>query len=139
MAGSAASLTVRGELPQIPRIRHWLQGVLEGRGSHAGDVSDLSLAVAEICTNIVRHGYGKAGSGDIEIQVSSQGDSVHVVILDAAPPFVPERIELPPADALAEGGYGLGLARRVVDDLRFERAGDCNRTVLVKRQRQNRG
>ena len=136
MAASAASLTVPGELPQIPRIRHWLKGVLAARRLSANDVSDLSLAVAEICTNIVRHGYGSGGGGDIEIQVTSQEDAVHVVILDRAPPFSPDRIEVPPPDELREGGYGLALARSVVDDMRFEHAPGRNRTILVKRERQ---
>jgi serine/threonine-protein kinase RsbW len=135
MAASTASLTVPGELPQIRCIRHWLEGVLADRRLSAHDVSDLALAVAEICTNIVRHGYGSAGGGDIEIQVSNQEDAVHVVILDRAPPFSPDRIEVPPLDALQEGGYGLALARSVVDDMRFEHAPGRNRTILVKRER----
>jgi anti-sigma regulatory factor (Ser/Thr protein kinase) len=137
LAASAVSLTVPGELAQVPRIRHWLKDALADRRLSARDVSDLALAVTEICANIVRHGYRGTAGGDIEIQVSSEEGAVHVTILDRAPPFVPDRIEAPPPEALAEGGYGLALAQSVVDEIRFQQApGRGNRTVLVKRGRR---
>jgi anti-sigma regulatory factor (Ser/Thr protein kinase) len=136
LAASAVSLTVPGELAQVPRIRHWLKDALADRRLSARDVSDLALAVTEICANIVRHGYRGTAGGDIEIQVSSEEGAVHVTVLDRAPPFVPDRIEAPPPEALAEGGYGLALAQSVVDEIRFQQApGRGNRTVLVKRER----
>lgn len=135
MTAGSSSLTVPGDLREMARLRQWLRGVLAARLSR-GDVADLSLAVTEICTNIVRHGYRGGTAGDIEVRVSTEDDAVHVTILDRAPPFVPEVIQAPPPGALAEGGYGLALARDMVDEIRFQPApGGGNRTTLIKRDR----
>lgn len=99
------------------------------------DAADLALAVTEVCTNITRHGYHDT-AGDIEVHVTREAGAVQVTILDRAPPFVPDEGSLPSAEALAEGGYGLGLVRSVVDEVYVQPlAGGGNRTVLVKRPR----
>jgi anti-sigma regulatory factor (Ser/Thr protein kinase) len=131
----SSSLTIPGDLREVARVRRWLPGALGGRLSPP-DVSDLLLAVTEICTNIVRHGYRGEATGDIEVRVSAEDDAVHVTIFDRAPPFAPDQIQAPPPEALAEGGYGLVLARGMVDEIRFQlEAGGGNRTTLVKRGR----
>jgi serine/threonine-protein kinase RsbW len=126
-------VTVPGVVEAVPRVRRWLGEVLAGWRLPGPDAADLALAVSEICTNIARHGY-RGGAGDIEVQVTREAGAVRVTILDRAPPFVPDPRPLPPAVALAESGYGLGLVRSVVDELHVQpAAGGGNRTVLVKR------
>lgn len=128
-----ASVTVPGVVEAVPRVRRWLGEVLAGWRLPGPAAADLALAVSEICTNIARHGY-RGGAGDIEVQVIREVEAVRVTILDRAPPFVPDARPLPPAAALAESGYGLGLVRSVVDELHVQpAAGGGNRTVLVKR------
>jgi anti-sigma regulatory factor (Ser/Thr protein kinase) len=132
MAMSPAALTVPGVLDAVPQVRHWLGDLLAGWLTEP-DAADLALAVTEVCTNIVRHGY-RDTAGDIEVRVTREAGAVHVTILDRAPPFVPEQESLPSPDALAESGYGLGLVRCVVDEVHAQpRAGGGNRTILVKR------
>lgn len=131
---SPRSLKVPGVVEAVPEIRRWLGDVLTSWGFAGSDAADLELAVTEVCTNIARHGYGDT-AGHIEVHVASEAGAVRVTILDRAPPFSPSRMVLPPAAALAEGGYGLGLVRSVVDEVHVEpMAGGGNRTVLVKRR-----
>jgi sigma-B regulation protein RsbU (phosphoserine phosphatase) len=135
MATSPASLTVPGVLDAVPRVRRWLGDLLAGWRLAEPDAGDLALAVTEICTNIARHGYRDV-AGDIEVRVARDAGAVHVTIVDRAPPFVPDPGSLPSPEALAEGGYGLGLVRSVVDEVHVQpMAGGGNRTVLVKRER----
>src|SRR5262249_57668197 len=62
MATLAASLTVPGVLEEVPHVRRWLGDLLTGSGLSTSDAADLALAVTEVCTNIVVHGYrGVAG------------------------------------------------------------------------------
>jgi anti-sigma regulatory factor (Ser/Thr protein kinase) len=136
---SPASLTVPGVLEEVPHVRRWLGEVLAGWRLTGSDAADLALAVTEICTNIARYGY-RDTAGAIEVQVARQADAVHVTILDRAPLFRPGDMSLPPATALAEGGYGLGLVRSVVDEVHvLPVAGGGNRTVLVKRRSPSAG
>jgi len=139
MATPVASLTVPGVLEEVPHVRRWLKELLAGWRLSEPDAADLALAVTEVCTNIARHGYGGA-AGDIEVHVERDAGSVHVTILDRAPPFVPGQASLPSPEALAEGGYGLGLVRSVIDEVHVQPlAGGGNRTVLVKRHRAEAG
>ena len=132
---SEVSLTVPGALEQIARIRAWLGDVLVSWTVSAQAASDLCLAVTEICTNIVRHGYGTERGGDIEIGVSHELRTLRVTIVDTAAPFWPGGVSSPLPETLAEGGYGLGLVHSVVDSVSFQRVGDRqNRTVLVKHE-----
>jgi sigma-B regulation protein RsbU (phosphoserine phosphatase) len=132
---SEASLTVPGELEQIARIRSWLGDVLVSWTVSVQAASDLCLAVTEICTNIVRHGYGTERGGEIEIGLSRELRTLRVTIVDTAAPFWPGGVSTPLPQTLAEGGYGLGLVHSVVDGVSFERvAGGQNRTVLVKHE-----
>lgn len=135
MATTAVSLTVPGILDEVPRVRRWLGDLLAGWRLAEPDAADLVLAVTEVCTNIARHGY-RDSAGDIQVRALRKAGAVHVTILDRAPPFVPGPTGLPRAERLAEGGYGLGLVQRVVDEVRVKPvAGGGNRTVLVKRAR----
>ena len=136
MGTPAASLTVPGVLEAVPHVRRWLVDLLAGWRLSTLDAADLALAVTEVCTNIAVHGYRDA-AGDIEVHVARDAGGVHVTILDRAPPFVPDQASLPSPEALAEGGYGLGLVRSVIDELHIQPvAGGGNRTVLVKRRRR---
>jgi len=139
VATPSASLTVPGVLEAVPHVRRWLGELLAGWRLSEPDAADLALAVTEVCTNIARHGYRDA-AGDIEVHVARDAGGVHVTILDQAPPFVPDQVSLPSPEALAEGGYGLALVRRVIDEMHVQPvAGGGNRTVLVKRQRAEPG
>ena len=135
MAPPAAALTVPGVPEAVPQVRHWLGDLLADWRLREPDAADLALAVTEVCTNIARHGYRNT-AGEIEVRVTRQAGAVQVTILDRAPPFVPTQAEFPSPDALAEGGYGLGLVRCVVDEVHVQPlAGGGNQTVLVKRAR----
>jgi serine/threonine-protein kinase RsbW len=135
MAIASASLTVPGVLDALPRMRRWLADLLAGWRLPEPDAADLALAVTEVCTNIARHGY-RDTSGDIELHVTRLAAAVRVTIFDRAPPFAPDHVSLPDSDALAEGGYGLGLVWSVVDEVHVQAvAGGGNCTVLVKRRR----
>lgn len=135
MADEPTSLTIHGTLDSIAQIRRWLDQVLSGWQVAAQVTSDLELAVTELCTNIVRHGYGGEGRGDITVTISRCGSSIQVTIDDGAPPFEPEATALPAPEALQEGGYGLSLVYHLLDDVVYERLSQRgNRTILIKHE-----
>jgi anti-sigma regulatory factor (Ser/Thr protein kinase) len=133
MTSETATLTAPGLLEHVPCIRHWLQDALSAWGVSTEVIADLVLAVTELCTNIVRHGYGDTARGDISLQISRTGGVIRVIVMDTAAAFVPEKAVPPPPGALAEGGYGLFLIDTLVDEVSYERLGECgNRITLVK-------
>jgi serine/threonine-protein kinase RsbW len=132
MTVKTAHVTVPGYLTSVPRLRRWLQDVLSVWAVSSVIREDLALAVTELCTNIVRHGYSTT-TGHIEVHLTRSSHAIYVTILDTAPFFIPERIVRQPPETLAEGGYGLFLIEALMDEVHYERrAAIGNRTVLVK-------
>lgn len=99
----------------------------------------LRLAVDEIATNIVTHGYEEAGiSGEVTVSAALTDSTLTVVLEDGALPFDPSSHRLPSEDVLnlpleerAVGGLGIFLALKAVDAFRYERAHDLNRNIFV--------
>ena len=54
------------------------------------EIYDLILAVNEVATNIVVHGY-RGQPGAIEIELRRQGDAIEIRLRDQAPLFDPTR------------------------------------------------
>ncbi|MGW7438258.1 ATP-binding protein [Streptomyces sp. NPDC054849] len=83
----------------------------------------LRLAVDELATNIVMHGY-RGGDGRITVRGRSGPGRVRIVIEDSAPAFDPVEGRLPPAPGVPPenrriGGLGIHLALTSVDEFGY--------------------
>src|SRR4051812_6047522 len=80
----------------------------------------LRLAVDEVATNIITHGYEEAAGGQIVVSAVLAGGTLSLTLEDTAVPFdprdlaVPEQIHEAAADRPV-GGLGVFLALRNVD------------------------
>lgn len=100
---------------------------------------NLRLAVDEIATNIITHGYEEAGlRGDITVSGDMSEASLTVVLEDSGIPFDPLSQDLPSEDDLklpleerSIGGLGIYLVLKGVDAFRYERVGEHNRNIFV--------
>jgi anti-sigma regulatory factor (Ser/Thr protein kinase) len=105
---------------------------LEDRSSY-----NLSLAVDEIATNTVLHGYEEHGqTGDITVQATLDAQTLTIVVEDTAPPFDPFTLREPesldlPLEQRAMGGLGVWLALRNVHEFRYEYTDHHNRNIFV--------
>lgn len=97
----------------------------------------LRLAVDEIATNAIVHGYQKAGqTGDLVLTAQLTDDDVCVVLEDSSPPYDPR--QTPPPDVLdrapeerPSGGFGVYLAQQGVDAFRYEYVDGVNRHIFM--------
>lgn len=89
---------------------------------------DVELALAEACSNAVRHAAGSRGF-EVTIHLDEHGCSMEVG--DFGPGFSPEEVEI--AGVHDEQGRGLGLIAALVDDLSCARRGNGMRVHLWKR------
>ncbi len=130
-------LTLPGTLDSLEAIGQLVLSAASEAGLDRKASYRLRLAVDEIATNIVVHGYDEAGrQGPIDIWVELDDAELRVCMEDAALPFDPHEARKPagmdrPLEERQIGGLGVFLALRGVDDLRYERAGERNRNVIV--------
>ena len=108
------------QLKDLAAVRRYIQERAEAYYFGPDDLYDLTLAVDEVVTNILNHGY-QSQSGPIEIEVERQGDFLAIHIRDQAKAFDPTQVPEPdlslPLDQRPVGSLGLYLTRQSVDQM----------------------
>ena len=100
----------------------------------------FQVALDEILSNIVRHGY-KHEAGTIALNFSHDGHAVSVEVIDSAPAFDPRQAPPPdtssPVESRRPGGLGIVLAEELLDQLVYERRDEHNHLRLTWRLARN--
>ncbi len=83
---------------------------------------NVQLAVQEICVNIVTHAYEGIFNGQIQVvlTLTKQPSTLIIELYDTGQPFELEAVPLPNLDEIGEHGYGLFLARELLDEVHYE-------------------
>ena len=111
------------DLAHLAAIRKFVVDTSRSLGAGGQAIRDLQLAVDEVCSNSIRHGYD-GREGQIEVTVERVGRSIKVVARDWGRAFDPEQVPVPdpnlPLEERSLGGLGLFLVHQVMDEVRFE-------------------
>jgi anti-sigma regulatory factor (Ser/Thr protein kinase) len=97
---------------------------------------NVLLALQEIVTNVLRHAYRGDDTRPVQLAFEIAADRFQVTIRDQGPPFDPLEIEVERAGEAfpeREGGFGILIARMVMDTMEYAREGDWNVLRMVKR------
>ena len=88
------------------------------------------LATQEMLTNVLRYAYQGEDSQPVELEMTTDDSGFCVEIRDVGPPFDPVSHPAPngvgPPDDLRPGGYGIMIARLVMDAVDYRREGARN-------------
>ncbi len=134
-------LTLPGKPDYLSQLLDYVTWAAAAFGLDEAEAYRLSLAVDEIATNIVLHGYERAGiEGRLTIWAEAAGDELRVYLEDVGQPFDPREFPRPadldrPLEERRDGGLGIFLALWGVDDFVYERAGVVNRSLFLMRKR----
>ena len=118
-------------------IWDFLDRWIERAGLDSKAQGRLHLAVDELVTNIVTHGYEEHGlSGDIIIQAEVTPEALTIIIEDTAVPFDPRTLSKPASvdQSLEErpiGGLGVYLMFRSVDRYEYRHVDGKNQNVFI--------
>ena len=134
-----APLTVPGTLDSLKPIRDYVINATTAAGLNKLLANRLRLAVDEIVTNSIVHGYDEAGiEGDIRIEADIDDERLMIVVEDSGPHYDPTQHNMPteedlstPLDTRDIGGLGIYLAVNSIDEFRFEHVNDRNRNIFV--------
>jgi serine phosphatase RsbU (regulator of sigma subunit)/anti-sigma regulatory factor (Ser/Thr protein kinase) len=122
------ALTLPGNLDALSPIRDYVKAAANSAGLDHTATYNLLLAVDEIATNVVMHGYEEAGlQGDISIVAKNEDNRLVIELLDHGKSYDPNLHKAPDDEGLCKelsdrpiGGLGIMLARDGVDDLQYQ-------------------
>lgn len=131
------SLRVPATLESLKEIRDYVTLATSTAGLSPARAYGLALAVDEIATNIVVHGHDEAGrTGDIQLHAKVSSGMVEIMIEDQGIPFnplaqtAPTDLDAPLSDR-GIGGLGIFLAKKNVDDFRYNYVDGYNQNIFV--------
>jgi serine/threonine-protein kinase RsbW len=135
-------LTVPGTLDALDPIADFVMAAVKQAGIEKKAGYRLRLAVDEIATNIVIHGYEETGlNGDIVISGEIDDDTLTIILEDHAMAYNPlDRPEVSeeeltkPLEDRAIGGLGVFLTLRGVDRFSYEYIDDTNRNIFMMKR-----
>jgi anti-sigma regulatory factor (Ser/Thr protein kinase) len=134
-----AKLWLKGDLDHLRLTWQAVETMLESLGFDEDPEQsryNVLLAIQELLTNVLRHGYAGNTQLPIEIRLWADEETFEVRMTDEGPAFDPTRVADPQFErALVEGGYGIYIAKAVMDSIRYERQGNRNVLTLAKRVR----
>jgi serine/threonine-protein kinase RsbW len=131
------NLNIGSAITEIPGVSARLEEVMGTAGFCPEAILDTQLAVEEAITNVIVHGYKKAGS-EIRISCAVMPDQIEIRITDSAPPFDPLSLPEPDLDSDVNerriGGLGIYLIRQVMDGFSYRYEGGNNILTLIKKK-----
>lgn len=120
-ADKVIELTLPADVEYIGIARLLMSGVANRMGFAYDDIEDIKLAVAEACTNSVRHAYEEGQQGTFTITSTLHEDRLVVQVSDKGKSFDASQMKMAPLDTskeieeLSEGGLGLYLIHTLMD------------------------
>jgi serine/threonine-protein kinase RsbW len=116
----------------------FVRRVAEEIGFTPGAQRKIQLACEEIVLNVINYAYPEGQPGDIELTATKAHGraGLALTISDWGRPFDPLQVKEPDIHApWAErrvGGLGIFMARKIMDAIHYERAGERNEVTLTK-------
>lgn len=130
-------LVVPGTLESLGAIRDLVRTAAGAAGLDTPAAYRLTLAVDEIASNIVMHGYEEAGrSGDIRVWSETDEGALRIVLEDTGATYDvssygdPKNLDRPLSER-TEGGLGVYLAIQGVDAFSYASERGRNRHTFV--------
>lgn len=139
MTNHMESLTVRGDLDSLELITNYVLKAAQLAHLTSKETYRLRLAIDEIATNIITHGYSEAGlSGTLTIQGFIKINKIVIQLEDTGQSFNPSELScnknltiLTNSKSREEGGLGIFLALNSVDHFHYQRLQSLNRSTFV--------
>jgi anti-sigma regulatory factor (Ser/Thr protein kinase) len=128
-------LTIHDDLGELRRVNELAREFLESRGIEPRAVYAAELALEEILSNVIGHGYQDGKRHEIAVVLGVREGGVELQVTDDGREFDPLAAPEPKLDVpLAErriGGLGIHLLRAFARELRYQRLGNLNLLWLL--------
>jgi serine/threonine-protein kinase RsbW len=134
--GSTVSFEYKNSLSELDKLQRNIEELGKNLELSRKDIFQIALAIEEVFSNIVSHGYTDKAEHLISITMWHQNDVLMVRVEDDGIPFNPCEAETPDLECPLEerqiGGLGCHLMKCVMDDIVYKRID--NRNVLIMKK-----
>ena len=139
----SSAIKISNKVDEISKVADLVDELGRRCALPARIVNDMNVALDEVLSNIIRHGYDDHAPHQIDVQLSVNGGELCARVADDGRPFDPTRQKLVPISrettAPAVGGLGLHFVAALIDNIRYKRDGAINRLEMRKRMSGIRG
>ena len=144
MFAKSQTLTIAADLAELARVMQMIDGFCASMAASAADVSALHLALEEIVTNVITHGYHSDASRSFTVRLEViSTDRIRAMITDDAPAYNPRaRSEVNtalPLEARPVGGLGVHLVKKLMDVCQYEQRDGHNIFSIERRLSRTAG
>jgi two-component system OmpR family response regulator len=128
---------LQSDMRYLDELNHLLASLFLFSGLSEPQVKQLTTAIRELGTNAIEWGHKKQLDRILTIDYRIDNEKIHITIRDTGPGFDPNNLPhaANPDDPVAhmmvretlglrEGGFGILLARGLVDDLQYNETGN---------------
>ena len=131
---SPLHLSLDAHPENLKKIRQALSEVFDLAGFSGPDAANISLAVVETCSNIVRHAYQHDYTRQIDIAVWLEKNIFNITITDDGPLFNLSKAKPRDVEEICPGGLGIHLIKEIMDKVEHCRTPEgCNQVRLIKK------
>lgn len=129
------TLTVESNLAELNKIRAFLKANLSVLSISENDYYTIELSLLEICVNIIRYAYPE-DRGEIHLRTWKDNNRFYFEISDEGIPFDPRQVDEPDVEKMIsngqKGGFGIFIARKLMDGFDYKREKDRNILTIYK-------
>ncbi len=131
------SITLVNDRSEIERLGQLVDAFVEDNHLASEVAFHVNLALDEIVTNVIMHGYAEPGRHDIDVRLALEGDRLRVQVEDDGLAFNPLDVPPPNLDLALDdrpiGGLGVHFVKSVMTSLEYQREGGHNVLTMVKK------
>jgi len=116
----------------LPMVRAMMEQICCEAGFAEEDRVDITIAVDEALSNVVRHSYNGNPDGEIKLRWTADGGCLEILMSDHGQPVDPKRVKPQPPDEFRLAGRGALLIHATMDEVEYRRADGTNSLRLRK-------
>jgi anti-sigma regulatory factor (Ser/Thr protein kinase) len=129
-------LELAAKLENLESMLTFIRKEAEGLGFDSKKLNQIQLAAEEVLVNVINYAYPDK-DGNIEITlIPKDTRGLEVEVVDWGFAFDP--LSMPDPDICANlekrkiGGLGIYLVRKLMDEVNYQRQGECNILTFIK-------
>jgi serine phosphatase RsbU (regulator of sigma subunit)/two-component sensor histidine kinase len=128
------NMSIKADMKNLHHFRSFIEEACRKSNLPDDNVETMKLAVDEVCSNLILHGYKGIPPGNISMALKVLNNELLLEVEDTGHPFDPATLEPPNLEGSIDdreiGGLGVFFVKEMMDDLKYETSAGINRLSL---------